>query len=183
MPDDVKAVFGHAIDLAQAGGKHSDAKVMTGFGSAGVLEVVEDRQGDSTMALMFLDIDHFKSINDSLGHGAGDQVLCEFANRIRSALRVTDTAARLAGDEFVIVLEDVMAVTEVEVVAKKLLAIVRLPIRVSGTEITVTTSIGIAINQANDIAPEALIDQADRALYRVKEAGRDAFALEAYIDL
>lgn len=73
--------------------------------------IARSRRTGSTMALMFLDVDHFKSINDSLGHGAGDQVLCEFANRIRSALRISDMAARLAGDEFVIVLEDVVTNT------------------------------------------------------------------------
>jgi len=139
--------------------------------------IARSHRTGNTMALMFLDIDHFKSINDSLGHGAGDQVLCEFANRIRSALRITDLAARLAGDEFVIILEDLMTAGEVEVVAKKLLAAVRLPMPIAGIEIVVTTSIGVSINEGKDVASETLMNSADRALYRSKETGRDAFAI------
>lgn len=144
--------------------------------------IARSRRTGSMMALMFLDIDHFKSINDSLGHGAGDQVLLEFATRIRSALRISDTAARLAGDEFVIILEDVTTISEVEIVAGKVLETVRRPMHVAGIEIVVTTSIGIAINKAEEITAEALIAKADRALYRIKEAGRDAFAVETELN-
>jgi diguanylate cyclase (GGDEF)-like protein/PAS domain S-box-containing protein len=140
--------------------------------------IARNRRTGSTMALMFLDVDHFKSINDSLGHGAGDQVLCEFASRIRSALRISDTAARLAGDEFVIILEDVTATSEVETVARKVLEAVRRPMHVGDIDIVVTTSIGIAINKGEDITSEALIARADKALYRVKAAGRGAFAVK-----
>lgn len=140
--------------------------------------IARSRRTGSTMALMFLDVDHFKSINDSLGHGAGDQVLCEFAKRIRSALRISDTAARLAGDEFVIILEDVAATSEVETVARKVLEAVRHPMHVGDIDIVVTTSIGIAINRCEDISSEALIERADKALYRVKQAGRGAFAVK-----
>ena len=144
--------------------------------------IARSRRTGSMMALMFLDVDHFKSINDSLGHGAGDHVLCEFANRIRSALRISDTAARLAGDEFVIILEDIVDASEVEIVASKVIEAVRRPMQVAGIEIVVTTSIGIAINKAEEISAEALIAQADRALYRIKQAGRNAFAIEADLD-
>lgn len=140
--------------------------------------IARSRRTGSTMALMFLDIDHFKSINDTLGHGAGDQVLCEFANRIRSALRISDTAARLAGDEFVIILEDVTALSEVEAVARKVLEAVRVRMQVADMEIAVTTSVGIAINKGEDISSQALIERADKALYRVKLAGRDAYAVK-----
>lgn len=139
--------------------------------------IARSRRTGSTMALMFLDVDHFKSINDSMGHGAGDHVLCEFAKRIRSALRISDMAARLAGDEFVIILEDVATIGDVEVVAKKVLELVRLPMHIAGIEIVVTTSIGIAINVSGEIAPKTLIEKADQALYRIKVAGRDAFCL------
>jgi diguanylate cyclase (GGDEF)-like protein/PAS domain S-box-containing protein len=140
--------------------------------------IARSRRTGGAMAVMFLDVDHFKSINDSLGHGAGDQVLCEFASRIRSALRISDTAARLAGDEFVIILEDVSATSEVEAVAKKVLEAVRVPMHVADMDIVVTTSIGIAINKGEDISSEALIERADKALYRVKQAGRGAFAMK-----
>lgn len=138
--------------------------------------IARSRRTGSTMALMFLDVDHFKSINDSLGHGAGDRVLCEFADRIRSVVRISDTAARLAGDEFVLILEDLTVSSEAETVAKKILEAVRKPVHVASIEIFVTTSIGIAINHAEEITSAALIEAADQALYRAKAAGRDAFS-------
>lgn len=139
--------------------------------------IARSRRTGSTMALMFLDVDHFKSINDSLGHGAGDRVLCEFADRLRSVIRISDTVARLAGDEFVLILEDLMQATDAETVARKVIEAVRVPMHVANLEIVVTTSIGIATNHAQEIAPAALIEAADQALYRAKAAGRDSYAI------
>jgi diguanylate cyclase (GGDEF)-like protein len=138
--------------------------------------MARNRRTGSTMALMFLDVDHFKSINDSLGHGAGDSVLCEFANRIRSVVRISDSAARLAGDEFVIILEDLTSAAEAQAVAKKLLNAIRKPMHVAGIEIVVTTSIGVAVHSAQEMSPAAFIEAADQALYRAKAAGRDTFS-------
>lgn len=140
------------------------------------------RRTGSPMALMFLDVDHFKSINDSLGHAAGDAVLCEFAKRIRAGIRITDTAARLAGDEFVVILEDIKTRHEAEVVVAKLIEAVRLPMQAEGKEILVTTSIGIAFFQpegpADALGASELLARADRALYRAKAAGRNTFAVD-----
>ena len=137
----------------------------------------------SPMALMFLDVHHFKSINDSLGHGAGDVVLCEFAKRIRAGIRITDTAARLAGDEFVVILEDVKTLPEAEAVVVKLMEAVRLPMQAEGHEILITTSIGIAFFQpqgpTDALCANELLARADRALYRAKAAGRNTFAVDS----
>jgi diguanylate cyclase (GGDEF)-like protein/PAS domain S-box-containing protein len=140
------------------------------------------RRTGSPMALMFLDIDHFKSINDSLGHGAGDVVLCEFAKRIRAGIRITDTAARLAGDEFVVILDDVKTLPEAEAVANKLIEAVRLPMQAEGSKILITTSIGIAFFQpegpADALGAGELLARADRALYRAKAAGRNTYVVD-----
>jgi diguanylate cyclase (GGDEF)-like protein/PAS domain S-box-containing protein len=137
---------------------------------------------NSPMALMFLDVDHFKSINDSLGHAAGDVVLCEFAKRIRAGIRITDAAARLAGDEFVVILEDVKTLPETEAVVNKLITAVRQPIQAEGHEILITTSIGIAFfqpaGQADALGASELLARADRALYRAKAAGRNTFMVD-----
>jgi diguanylate cyclase (GGDEF)-like protein len=146
------------------------------------LTLSRSRRTGSPMALIFLDVDHFKSINDSQGHAAGDMVLCEFAKRIRAGIRLTDTAARLAGDEFVVILEDVKALPEAEAVATKLLEAVRLPMQVYGTEIRITTSMGIAFCEpagpGDTPGAEELLARADRALYRAKAAGRNGYAVD-----
>jgi len=136
-----------------------------------------NRRSGKNMALMFLDIDRFKSINDIRGHGVGDLVLCEFAKRIRTSIRSTDTAARLAGDEFVIIVEDFRIYSEVEAIARKLVEAVRRPMSAAGDEIQISTSVGIAFAEAEEITPAELIARADHALYDAKAAGRDTFKL------
>jgi diguanylate cyclase (GGDEF)-like protein len=144
------------------------------------LELAISRCGrtGNPMALMFLDIDHFKSINDSLGHGAGDEVLREFANRIRNGIRITDTAARLAGDEFVIILENLKRPNEAESVVEKLVEAIRQPMQAAGNEVLVTASIGVTLCHSENIAAKALLARADRALYRAKSAGRNTFVMD-----
>jgi len=129
------------------------------------------------MALMFLDIDYFKFINDSLGHSAGDQVLTEFARRIKSVVRASDFSARLAGDEFVIVLEDLTDFVEAQTVADKLLQAIRLPMVIAGKQIFITSSMGLAFNEAQALSSDALINGADKALYAAKDAGRNTYVL------
>ena len=128
------------------------------------------------LAMMFLDVDHFKSINDRLGHGAGDAVLREFAARLKLAVRVTDTAARLAGDEFVVLLEGLHSAQEAEIVAAKVLAAIRRPFHIEGTPLAVSASLGVAYcERPGPHSP--LMDCADQALYDAKEAGRDTFKI------
>jgi diguanylate cyclase (GGDEF)-like protein/PAS domain S-box-containing protein len=126
------------------------------------------------LAVMFLDVDHFKSINDRLGHVAGDIVLKEFAERLRHTVRGTDIAARLAGDEFVVLLENVQGEHDIEVVSRKIVAAVREPFFCAGAPLQVTTSIGIAYCTQPRTASE-LLACADAALYEAKGAGRDTF--------
>lgn len=130
------------------------------------------------LALMFLDVDHFKSINDTLGHAAGDMVLKEFATRLSSSVRGTDTVARLAGDEFVIVLEGLHAPAEAELVARKILDSVAQPMDLSAAGVPeplqIGTSVGVAFSQPGNTAAE-LTARADEALYAAKRAGRNTF--------
>ena len=144
-----------------------------------VESMVRSRRTHRSMALMFLDIDFFKQINDSLGHGAGDQVLMEFARRISNSVRGSDFAARLAGDEFVIILEDLNNGAEVTLVADKVLQSVRQPMQILGSEIYVTTSMGIAVNDSEDLSSDALIHRADKALYVAKGQGRNQYAMNS----
>ena len=141
------------------------------------------RRAMTGLALMYLDIDHFKSINDTLGHAAGDEVLKAFAARLQQSVRTTDTVARLGGDEFVIVLEGVNNADEPRIVARKIVASVTSPLTVEGRALTLTTSIGIAFRRAivaaDAATAEAMIGRADAALYAAKKAGRNTWRVMA----
>ncbi len=129
------------------------------------------------VALLYLDIDHFKQINDSHGHAAGDNVLREFARRIQSCARGTDTVARLGGDEFVIALEDLHDSDGAVTVASKIREAMRVPVDLEGASIDVGASIGIAFARTGHFEPEMLLKRADRALYQAKAGGRGDFRL------
>ena len=129
------------------------------------------------MALAYLDIDRFKAINDSLGHKAGDEVLKEFASRLVRSVRASDLVARLAGDEFVIILEGVNGAAEVRQVGAKIIDAIRQPFDLASGPLPVTTSVGIAIFREGALTPAQLLDLADQALYAAKKQGRDGVAL------
>jgi len=129
------------------------------------------------MAVMFLDVDHFKAINDSLGHAGGDAVLCEIARRLGHCVRATDLVARLAGDEFVLVLEGVGGVLELGRVADKVVACVRPPIEVQGVARAVTVSLGVTTYRGGELSASEVLAQADAALYQAKQQGRNRFSL------
>ncbi len=135
-----------------------------------------ERSGTS-VALLFLDIDGFKGINDALGHAGGDEVLREFARRISASVRATDLVARLAGDEFVIVLEGIHRREESRFVARKIIAAMRSEFHAGETSLRVTTSIGIALGQGAAATPESLLKRADSALYAAKRQGRDRYEI------
>ena len=136
------------------------------------------RRAKRPLALIFLDIDHFKTINDSHGHGAGDAVLKEFASRLLQSLRTTDVAARLSGDEFVVILDGLATRDEAVAVANKLLQAIRVPMAVAHRTLDVTASMGLAyLDGSADVDAEALLVRADRALYRAKDGGRNALGL------
>jgi len=127
------------------------------------------------VALMFLDLDRFKIINDSLGHDGGDQVLKVVAERLRSRMRKSDTVARLGGDEFTVILEGIGTVQDATNVAQELLQIVAQPIMVQDQELFVTPSIGIAIHPQYGKDSDTLIKNADMAMYRAKRQGRNTY--------
>ena len=133
-----------------------------------------DRKGNQ-VALMFLDLDNFKHINDGFGHAAGDQLLIELANRLKVLLRLGDTLARQGGDEFLILLPDVDSLDTVTLVADRLLKTMRQPFYHKDIEFFVTGSIGITIAPVDGIHPDVLIKNADMAMYRAKKVGRNNF--------
>lgn len=138
--------------------------------------MARSRRSGLPLALMFLDVDYFKTINDSLGHAAGDAVLREFGRRLRQSVRETDMAARYAGDEFVILLEAVSGAAEAQTVAGKVLAAVRPVFELPGRTLQVTTSIGVAMSQPEEEFA-ALMARADTALYMAKKEGRNRFMM------
>src|SRR5579859_2345503 len=129
------------------------------------------------VAVLFLDLDRFKVVNDSLGHAFGDALLVEVANRINLCLGTGDTAARLGGDEFTVLLEDVVDERQAEEVAERVAEALRLPVVLDGREIFVSASIGIALSSSLAIGPEAVLRNADLALYRAKADGRARYAV------
>ncbi|HSY29661.1 MAG TPA: PAS domain-containing protein [Burkholderiaceae bacterium] len=129
------------------------------------------------LAVMFLDIDHFKAFNDSFGHHGGDLVLREFSRRLTACIRHTDTVARLAGDEFVILLQGPSMVDETEIIAKKIMVEMERDFDVLGNICRVTTSIGITIRRNDETDIETLLRRADDALYTAKSAGRNTFKI------
>jgi diguanylate cyclase (GGDEF)-like protein len=133
------------------------------------------RRHAQTRTLLFVDLDRFKVINDSLGHDAGDLLLMEVAQRLRGAVRASDVVARLGGDEFVVILEDVCERAEVEGIAGKILSVLGEPVQLSGHECHVSASIGIAMYPEHGADAQALLKNADLAMYLAKENGKSGF--------
>jgi diguanylate cyclase (GGDEF)-like protein/PAS domain S-box-containing protein len=133
---------------------------------------VSQRSG-CLLALLFIDLDRFKNVNDSLGHVAGDQLLREVATRLSGCLREVDTIARQGGDEFVALLEDVQKPYEVEQVTARMQEVLAEPLAIEGQDVFVTSSIGVALYPRDGEAMSTLIRKADLAMYRAKELGRN----------
>lgn len=131
---------------------------------------------ERALALAYLDVDHFKRINDSHGHGVGDEVLKEFGERLRACVRASDTPARLSGDEFVVILEEIGGGEEAERIAAKIVATMRAPFATGAGMLAVSASVGVALwRQGQD--EDALLAAADGALYVAKANGRDGYAV------
>lgn len=128
-------------------------------------------------ALLFLDLDHFKEVNDRLGHSAGDHLLVEIATRLRRAVRDSDTVCRLGGDEFVVLLPEIDTLESSSMVADKLLQAIREPVQLGAGCVRVDASIGIAVFPDHGARGEDLLDLADQTMYRVKQSGRGRWAL------
>jgi len=138
--------------------------------------VQRTRRRKSRLAVVFLDLDGFKQINDAHGHDAGDALLIEVGNRLRAHLRAGDLVARLGGDEFLVVLEDVQDLAPVETVAKKLLGAILRPYALAGREASVTASIGISVFPDDAADAGALMKHADTAMYAAKQKGKNTYS-------
>ncbi len=134
------------------------------------------RRGRQSVAVMFLDLDNFKDINDTLGHDAGDQLLQAVAQRLVKATRAADTVARLGGDEFGILLEEIWTSAEAEQVATALIEALEKPVSLGTTEVRVAATIGVAFS-APGAGAEALLSKADIAMYHAKAAGKNRYAI------
>jgi diguanylate cyclase (GGDEF)-like protein len=129
------------------------------------------RRHQTSIAVLFIDLDNFKVVNDSLGHGAGDKLLVELGNRLRHAIRPSDTIARFGGDEFVVLCEDIGEARDAVIVGQRIVDATSQPFMLSGREMFVTTSVGVALAIDSDATPETLLRDADVAMYRAKERG------------
>ena len=135
------------------------------------------RRGGRRMAVMFLDLDRFKTVNDALGHAAGDLLLCRVADRLRHCCRGEDTIARLGGDEFVFVLENLDHEEQAALISQKILEALQAPFRAEEHEFVVTGSLGISLFPKDGDDPATLLKLADAAMYEAKAAGRNGFRL------
>lgn len=128
-----------------------------------------------SVAVMFLDIDRFKNVNDTLGHSVGDKLLTEIASRLSESVHEDDTVARLGGDEFLIILPELKTLTSAEIVAENILAALSLPFKLEDRELFTSTSIGITGYPEDSNDPDILLRNADSAMYQAKDAGRNTF--------
>ncbi len=149
-------------------------------------ELAAERRNHGQLALMFIDLDRFKDVNDTLGHAAGDEMLVEAARRLRAVVGEADTLARLGGDEFTVVLTDISQPNRLSSLAAELIQQLRLPFDLHGKTVHLGASIGIALFPEDGRDSETLVKNADIAMYQAKDAGRNTFhyfsaALQAHV--
>ena len=137
----------------------------------------DDPDGDGGFAVLFVDLDRFKAVNDTLGHSAGDRLLQEVAARLQRAVRPSDTVARLGGDEFAVLLTRLPTPDHAEAVAERVLDALRPPVRLGGREASADASVGVVAGRADHAAPDAVLREADLAMYTAKGAGRGRYAV------
>lgn len=146
--------------------------VLNRAGFRGYLAARNEAGGGASIALLYIDLDHFKEVNDAQGHACGDELLRYFAERIKRLVRPTDAVARLGGDEFAVVLNDARAQSVADGVADKIVEAARMPFRIGRHTVTVGASVGVAFGLQEGEGWESLIARADAAVYRAKAAGR-----------
>lgn len=134
--------------------------------------LARSKRESARAALLYLDLDHFKDVNDTLGHQAGDDLLKEAARRLSNQVRGTDTVCRLGGDEFTVILENIKRSADAEAVARKIIEALQFPFRVAGNEVYVGASVGIALYPFDGVDFDDLVKHADAAMYEAKEKGR-----------
>ncbi|MGL6206069.1 MAG: putative bifunctional diguanylate cyclase/phosphodiesterase, partial [Giesbergeria sp.] len=137
--------------------------------------LLQARRDQRMVAALYLDLDNFTTVNDSLGHAVGDELLCLVAERLGSGLRECDTVARLSGDEFLILLGDIQSEEAVTTSAARVLQLLAQPFALQGLDVVVTTSLGIAVAPRDGSDVDELLKNADMAMYRAKDSGRNAF--------
>jgi len=145
--------------------------------------MARSRRAGKSLALMYLDIDHFKSINDSLGHEAGDSLLKEFASRLKAKLREADIVSRLGGDEFAVIIEGVDTDDDASKVATNIIQELNQGNWLGGANLKITSSIGIAIYDGSLIDADKLVALADKAMYMAKHSGRNNFKILRFEDI
>ena len=133
---------------------------------------------DGVLALLMVDLDRFKEVNDTLGHHTGDRVLCEVARRICRLVRQTDTVARLGGDEFIVILPDLHTSAEAETIAAKVVAAISQPIELDGEHIDISASVGVCTAPRSDANAEKLLQAVDQAMYRAKARGKNCYHVD-----
>jgi diguanylate cyclase (GGDEF)-like protein/PAS domain S-box-containing protein len=146
--------------------------------SSAALRANRNRTG---LGVMFLDLDGFKHINDTLGHHSGDELLQQVATRLSATVRKTDTVARLAGDEFTVLLEKLMAPEqEIKAVADKIVSAMQVPFVLGNNTVVVTTSLGLALRILEDPNLDELLRRADNAMYRSKNSGKNCWRMDGF---
>jgi diguanylate cyclase (GGDEF)-like protein/PAS domain S-box-containing protein len=135
------------------------------------------RRREDQLAVLFVDLDNFKVVNDSLGHEVGDGLLVEVAGRLETSLRPADMLARLGGDEFAVMLTNVSGIRDALVVVARILKRLEAPVSLQGEEVTVTASIGVALSTSADPSPADLMREADAAMYRTKRGGKAGYSV------
>jgi diguanylate cyclase (GGDEF)-like protein len=140
-------------------------------------EIIKAERGNYGLAVVFIDLDYFKKVNDGWGHEAGDGLLVEVAQRIQTCVREYDTVARLGGDEFVIILPEVGNTRLIQRVAQNVISVMQQPFYYGEHCLCVSASVGIAVYPANATHTESLINFADQAMYAAKEAGRNTYRI------
>jgi diguanylate cyclase (GGDEF)-like protein/PAS domain S-box-containing protein len=156
--------------------------VLTGLPNRALLSeriekaILDCARSGASFAVVFIDLDHFKSVNDTMGHAAGDVLIKKVAERLLRALREADTVARIGGDEFVLLLPDVQEDCEsISHIIERLLAVIRKPCSLGGREFTVSCSIGVSLHPGDGMDADTLLKHADIAMYQAKEAGRNNY--------